>query len=171
MQDKDLTVVEHLTELRSRIIKSLICILLVGCIVFAYVDTILILIIQPVVGKLIFIAPQEAFVTQIHIAFFAGLFISLPFILYQIWAFVSIALLPHERKYILIFGPLSFIFFCLGALFGYMIIVPIGISFLLAIATEYASPMITISRYVSFVVLFPYLLFSLFAMRSVKKFR
>jgi sec-independent protein translocase protein TatC len=102
-------------------------------------------------GKLVFIAPQEAFIANIKIALFGGLFLASPFVTYQIWRFVSAGLKRNEMKYTLIFGPLSFLFFLLGIAFGYFIIVPIGIKFLLGFATELVTPMLTISKYISFV--------------------
>lgn len=150
MIGRKLTLVEHLGELRNRVIKSIISIIVATCLCYGFVDTILPSLIKPV-GKLVFIAPQEAFIARIKIAFFVGLFLSSPLILYQIWRFVSSGLKLGERKYTLIFGPLSLVFFFLGAFFGYFIIVPIGIRFLLGFATDLITPMITISRYISFV--------------------
>lgn len=150
MMDKKLTLIKHLEELRNRVIKSVVSVIIASCLLYSFVNIILPNLVKPV-GKLVFIAPQEAFIARIKIAFFGGLFLSSPFILYQIWRFVSLALKPNERKYILIFGPLSLIFFFMGAFFGYFIIVPIGMRFLLGFATDFITPMITISRYISFV--------------------
>ena len=150
MEDKRLTFVEHLEELRSRIIKSLVFVIVVSCLLYNYIDVLLSILVKPI-GKLVFIAPQEAFITNIKIAFLGGLFLSSPFLLYQIWRFVSAGLKPRERRYTLIFAPLSFIFFILGIAFAYFIIVPIGVNFLLGFATEQLTPMITISKYISFI--------------------
>jgi sec-independent protein translocase protein TatC len=150
MADKELTLVEHLQELRGRIIKSIVFILIVSGLLYNLVDLLLPYLVKPV-GKLVFIAPQEAFITSIKIAFLGGLFFSSPFVLYQIWKFISAALKPSEKKYTLVFGPMSFMFFIFGASFGYFIIMPIGIRFLLGFATDSVSPMITMSNYVSFV--------------------
>jgi sec-independent protein translocase protein TatC len=149
--DRPLTLVEHLEELRARIVKSLIFIIIFSLILYSQIDKILPILIKPV-GKLVFIAPQEAFITKIKIAFFAGLFLASPFVLYQAWRFVSVGLRPHEKKYTLIFGPVSFILFISGCLFGYSVIMPIGIRFLLGFATDFITPMITISKYISFIV-------------------
>jgi sec-independent protein translocase protein TatC len=148
--DKKLTLTEHLEELRNRVIKSLISVIIATCILYSFVDIILAHLVRPV-GRLVFIAPHEAFIARIKISLFAGLFISSPVILYQIWRFVSSGLRPTEKKYVLIFSPFSLILFFLGAFFGYIIIVPIGMKFLLGFATDFITPMITISRYISFV--------------------
>jgi len=148
--DERLTLAEHLEELRSRIIKSVLCIIVTSGILYTFVDKINANLVKPV-GKLVFIAPQEAFVTRIKIAFFGGLFLALPFILYHFWRFISAGLKQNERKFVLIFGPLSFLFFIVGAVFGYSIIVPIGVKFLLGFSTEFIVPMISVNKYVSFV--------------------
>jgi len=148
--DRSLTFTQHLGELRNRIIKSVVFILVATCLLYNFVDVILPALIKPV-GRLVFIAPQKAFITNIKIAIWGGVFLSSPFVLYEIWKFISSGLMPNEKRYILIFGPLSFIFFILGAVFGYFVIVPIGMKFLLGFATDFVSPMITISRYISFI--------------------
>ncbi len=150
MPAQELTLIEHLTELRSRIIKSLVFVIAASCLLYSFVDAILSSLIKPV-GRLVFIAPHEAFISRIKIAFFAGLFMSSPFILYQTWRFVSSGLESKERKYIGIFGPLSLVFFFAGAAFGYFVIVPIGMNFLLGFSTETLVPMIGVSKYISFV--------------------
>lgn len=149
-ENKKLSLVEHLEELRSRIIKSVVFIIVGIFGTYAFVDSLLPALIEPV-GKLVFIAPQEAFVARLKIAFFGGLFLSSPFVLYQIWQFVSGGLNQRERKYIRIFGPLSFIFFIFGVCFCYFIITPISMKFLLGFASDFMEPMITVSKYISFV--------------------
>ena len=149
-KNKKLTLIEHLEELRARIIKSVIFIIICSFVLYHYVDVLISILIKPV-GKLAFIAPQEAFIANIKIAFLGGLFLSSPLVLYQIWKFISVGLKPKERKYILIFGPLSFLFFIAGSIFGYFVIIPIGMNFLLGFATELISPVISISKYISFV--------------------
>lgn len=145
-----LTLVEHLEELRTGVIKSIIFIIACFALLYNFVGVFLPILIKPV-GKLVFIAPQEAFISNIKIAFFGAFFLSSPFWLYQIWKFISEGLNVKEKKYALIFAPLSFVFFFLGISFGYFIIVPIGIKFLLGFATDFVSPMISIQRYISFV--------------------
>lgn len=148
--DRPLPLVQHLNEFRSIIIKSVVFIFIVSCLLYNFVDVILAVLAKPA-GKLIFITPQELFLTNIKIALWGGAFLSSPFVLYEIWKFVSIGLKPDEKKYILIFGPLSFIFFFLGSIFGYFVIVPIGMKFLLGFATDLITPMITVNNYITFI--------------------
>jgi sec-independent protein translocase protein TatC len=102
------------------------------------------------VGKLVFISPVEAFWSRVKLTFFLGIFISLPFVLYQIWTFIQKGLLARERRFVFPLTCISFLLFSVGGGFGYFVIIPIGIRFLLAYGTETLVPMLCISRYLSF---------------------
>ncbi len=148
--DKKVTIEQHLDELRGCILKSLVCFVLCAIVVSARVQSIISFFAKPV-GTLVFITPQEAFVANVKMALFIGLIISTPFILYQAWKFISSGLLPVEKRYAYIFGPISLILFVLGISFGYFVIVPISMNFLLGFSTDVISPMITIDKYISFI--------------------
>ncbi|MBN1871749.1 MAG: twin-arginine translocase subunit TatC [Candidatus Omnitrophica bacterium] len=145
-----LSIVEHLEELRSRLIKAAASVIIMSAAAYIFVDEILAVIVKPV-GHLVFIAPQEAFVSRLKLCIFLGLFLSAPLVLYQIWKFISSALKRNEKRYVMIFAPLSYIFFLSGSVFGYFTIIPVGIKFLLSFASETIIPMITFSQYISFV--------------------
>ena len=149
-QDKKQPLLEHLEELRRRILLSVACVFLAACVFYNFVERILPYLLEPV-GRVVFIAPTEAFVTHVKIALFGGLFLSSPFVIYQIWKFVSMGLAQNERKYIMLFAPASFLFFISGACFGYLVILPIGMKFLLSFGSDYMLPMITVSKYITFV--------------------
>ena len=169
MSERKLTLVKHLEEFRNRIIKSIIFVIACSVFVYCFIDRLLPFLTKPI-GELVFIAPQEAFVANIQIAFFGGLFLSSPVILYQIWRFVSAGLKVNERKYVLIFGPISFIFFIVGCAFGYFVIVPLGIKFLLSFSTDFITPMISISKYISFLGLLTLVFGLVFQLPSVMLF-
>lgn len=149
MADKELTLVDHMTELRRRLIICIISVIVGASLSYFEIKTILALLIKPV-GKLVFITPQEAFVTYIKLAIFSGIFLAMPVILYQIWRFVAVGLKRSEKKYLLLYGPFSFILFLIGAAFAYFVILPLGIKFLLGFATDTLKPMISLKAYVSF---------------------
>ena len=149
MADKQLALVEHLAELRRRLIICFISIFLGTFLCYLKIKKILDLLVRPI-GKLVFIAPQEAFVAYLKLSLIGGVFLALPVILYQIWRFVSLGLKQNEKKYLLLYGPFSFLFFLGGASFAYFLILPLGIKFLLGFATNTLQPMISISKYVSF---------------------
>ena len=145
-----LTLVEHLGELRNRIIKSAVAVIVAMAIMYSYAGKIIPVLIKPL-GKAVFTQPQEAFVAHILIAFFCGIVLCSPILLYQIWSFIAQGLTQKEKKALLIYIPMSLILFIGGVAFGYLIIVPLGIRFLLGFASLVVVPMVTISNYISFV--------------------
>ncbi|HQP10053.1 MAG TPA: twin-arginine translocase subunit TatC [Candidatus Omnitrophota bacterium] len=146
----DLSFLDHYEELRRRIIKCLCAILIGACCFYAFLDPVLAFLIKPV-GRLVFVAPGEAFVVRIMLSVFGGAFFALPVILYHIWRFVIAGLKREEIKYVRIFAPFSFFLFIAGGLVAYFIAVPIAIRFLLNFSTETIVPMITVKNYISFV--------------------
>jgi len=147
--EKRMSFIEHLEELRSRIIKCLITIFIFFCLSYSFVKQILGYVVKPV-GNVVFTSPQEAFFSYLILSFFIGLFLSSPVIIFQIWRFVSVGLLRHERKYLLICGPISFILFICGITFAFFAILPITVRFLLGFQTDFLQPMISVSKYISF---------------------
>lgn len=148
--DKRLSLVEHLEELRSRVIKSILAIIVGSILVYNFLPEIIPFLVKPA-GKLVFIAPQEAFLTNIRVSFLGGLFLASPLVIFQIWRFVSAGLKPEERRTVLIFGPFSFFLFLVGFWFGYSVVTPLGIKFLLGFGSDLVRPMISVAKYVSFV--------------------
>jgi len=154
MRDRRLPLIEHLEELRRRLIVILASVFLFSLASYFYASKILALLIRPV-GKLVFIKPQEAFLSYLKIALLSGMFLSLPVIFYQIWKFVSVGLLPRERKYIFTYGPISFFLFLIGAGFSYQVVLPLGLRFLVdRFSSDTLQSMLSISNYISFVGMF-----------------
>lgn len=149
MLDKHLTFFQHLDELRNRCIKSVIVFSLASCLFYQFIPKILPYLIAPV-EKLVFIYPQEAFLAKITLALIGGLCLSLPYILWQGWRFVYSGLKRREKKYVFIFGILSLFLFAAGCAFGFFLVFPAGIKFLISFAAPEITPMITVSKYVSF---------------------
>lgn len=121
---------EHLIELRSRLVKALAAFIVMFIISFFYARTIYNLLLVPyqhVAGpdaRLIYTAPQEYFFTQIRVAFFTAAFLACPIILSQIYAFVAPGLYKHERN---AFRPYLFatpVFFIFGGLLVFFIVMP-----------------------------------------------
>ncbi|MEW6621471.1 MAG: twin-arginine translocase subunit TatC [bacterium] len=145
--------IEHLEELRIRIIKCLISVFVFFCISYFFSKQILGYVVKPI-GKVVFISPQEAFLSYMFLSFWVGLFVSSPIILFQIWRFMATGLLKHERKSLLIYAPISFFLFACGVAFAFFVVLPIGVKFLLGFQTDFLEPMITVSRYISFAGMF-----------------
>lgn len=152
MQEK-LTLVQHLEELRKRIIICLIATLIISLFCFFYVDNILLILSKPV-GRLVFLKPTEALVTRIKVAFYSGLFIAMPVVIYQIWRFVNPGLIEIERRTLYWTVPFSYLLFILGVTFAFFGVLPTGMKFLLSYGTENIQPMISLSSYISFVIIF-----------------
>jgi sec-independent protein translocase protein TatC len=144
----------HLGELRQRIIVSVIAIGLGFAVTFNFSERIIAWIARPLPVKLAFLEPTEPFWVNMKVALFAGMFLVLPVILYEIWAFVSPGLLPRERKFALPFVILSTLFFGLGAAFALLVIVPFAVKFLISYKTENLVATISVNRYVDFVLKF-----------------
>jgi sec-independent protein translocase protein TatC len=153
---EELPVTEHIEELRQRIFRSVIAVVIGFLVAWPFKKDILLFLEKPLPknlqGKLIFLSPPEAFFTALKVTFFAGILIAFPYILYQLWRFVEPGLYEHEKKFILPFMFFSLLSFFLGALFAYFIILPFGLRFLLGFMGDILTPQITVGSYISFVI-------------------
>ncbi len=147
---KPATFFDHLDELRGRVIQFLFVYIVCCFFIYNLTGSILPYIIRPV-GAVVFNAPGEAFSAYMILTLLGGFIIALPYFLYQVWVFAWEALTDKERKYIVLFGPLSLVFFIGGASFAFFVIVPIALKFLLSFSSNYVVPMISIKNYISFV--------------------
>ncbi len=143
------SLIKHIEELRSRMIKSVGAFILAFCISYPFIGKLLVIIIAPA-GHLVFTAPTEAFSAYMMLGALMALFIASPYIVYQIWAFVAGALKPSEKKFVLLFAPLSLLFFLAGGAFAYFITVPMAYRFLMSFSSPYLVPMVTIKNYFGF---------------------
>jgi sec-independent protein translocase protein TatC len=148
--DDKLPFTDHLDELRHRLIISVIGVGIGFAISYAFSQQILLLLQRPMPTRLIFIAPTEAFFVNLKVALYAGVFLSIPLILFQAWKFVAPGLYEHERRYSYPFLLISTILFLIGATFAYLVILPIALHFLIAQGGELWEPNITLSNYLAF---------------------
>ena len=148
-----MTIVEHLEELRKRLLYSLAAFGVATSAGYLFVERILAVVLRPV-GQVVFLAPTEAFFVRLKVAALAGVFLSLPVMLYQLWRFVSVGLTPTERRYSLSLIPAALALFVSGAAFAFLVILPIGVRFLLSYQTPNLVPMISVQAYTSFVTAF-----------------
>src|SRR5919202_2523989 len=128
--------IEHLIELRSRLIRSLIGFFIAGIVCYIFADRIFNLLVVPYkwalgdrAPSLIYIAPQEYFFVQLKIAFFGGLFLSFPFIAMQIYKFVPPGLYRNERQAFLPYLIATPVLFFVGALVVYFMAMPLLMRF------------------------------------------
>jgi sec-independent protein translocase protein TatC len=135
---------EHLDELRKRLIASLIGIS-IGCVAaFIFLDSyILPFVMLPMQqmlrtgGKLITTEPSEFFMLWLKVGFFAGLIVAMPFVLYQLWLFVAPGLYSHEKRFAIPFVAFASIFFFGGALFSHYVAFPVTWGFFIAFNPSY----------------------------------
>jgi sec-independent protein translocase protein TatC len=148
--DKPLSVMDHLEELRNRILFCLFLIILCTALAYTFVQQIMNIIVRSI-GTLYFMSPAEAFWVQIKLALFIGLYSALPFIFYQIWKFVEIGLKQKEKRHVLPLSVGSFILFTIGGAFCYLFVVPVAVKFLLSYGSDTLVALISVSKYLSFI--------------------
>ena len=141
----------HVEELRKRVIICLVTVIGLSIVCYFYSDLVMGFLTKPYQGKLVFIAPQEAFVTTLKVVLFGGIILALPVIFYEAWKFVAPGLKRKEKRGVLIYTPASVLLFLGGGAFCYFIVLPIGLNFLLGFSQSLFQPMISIDRYISFV--------------------
>lgn len=149
LKDERKPFLEHLEELRKRILFSLISVGLLSALSYTYSDKILELLAKHS-GPLVFIGPEEAFLAYVKIAFFCGLFLSTPVILFNALKFTWVALHKKERRAFGMYLVAATLLFLAGVLFSYYIVLPAAMSFLLSFASNSLKPYISVSRYITF---------------------
>jgi sec-independent protein translocase protein TatC len=169
MEERRMTFSEHLEELRSRLIKSLIAvgIAVVFCVIF--MQEIGQFVIEgphhraldhlrgkyPAIDfRLIAESYQAPFIAYFKLALLVALFLSSPVIAYQMWRFIGAGLYRNERRWVLYFAPLSLALFAGGCLFGYLVMIPIALIFLAQASNPgVVAPLFSVSEYLSLVIL------------------
>lgn len=159
-EDHKMSLTEHLMELRIRLTRSLIALAIGFGVCYYYKDFVFNIITKPLTSVLaknsylIYTGLTEAFFTYMKIAFFASLIITSPYILYQIWKFISPGLLPGEKKYVVPFVLSSSLLFISGILFGYFIVLPTAFEFFVSFNNDYLKAMLSFKDYLSLFVTF-----------------
>jgi len=137
--------VEHLTELRSRLLKSIIFLFIFFIICYFFAENIYSFLISPyaeavknddINRRMIFTALHETFITYLKVAFFAAMFLSSPILITQIWKFIAPGLYQNEKKALLPYLIATPILFILGAMLVYFLIMPLAIKFFLSFETS-----------------------------------
>ena len=146
---------DHLTELRTRIVWSLIPSAIGLGISLYFTSNVMKFLTRDLKTELVFTTPTEAFWTYMKVAMILGLFIAMPIILWNVWAFVAPGLHKHERKYAAPFVIVGSLLFIGGGAFALFVIVPFAMTFLVTFGQEQGlKPMITISSYIDFILKF-----------------
>src|SRR5882762_301961 len=156
VEDK-MSFMEHLGELRVRIVRALIALLVGTVIGLPFSQQIVDWLARPVTRlnyTLVFTAPAEAFWVQMKVGLIVGVFVAAPAILWQVWGFIAPGLHTHERKYALPFVIIGSALFIIGGAFSLYVVTPYAIAFLLSYARPGLTPMITIQNHVDFLLKF-----------------
>ena len=143
--EKKSSFIEHLTELRSRFIKSIVYLFLFFVVCYFFSENIYAFLVTPYADavkddglnrRMIFTALHETFITYLKVAFFAAMFVSSPIILTQIWKFVAPGLYKNEKKALLPYLIATPTLFLLGGMLVYYLIMPLAIKFFLSFETS-----------------------------------
>jgi sec-independent protein translocase protein TatC len=148
---------DHLEELRRRILHSLAAIAVGFIVCWIFADDIYFAIALPLTQvlrelhlseQLVYTSPTAPFTLYVQLSLIAGLFVASPYVILQVWKFISPGLYPHERRYGVPFILLCSVLFLSGGMFAYAIAFPAALRFLLTFAHQF-TPMITVNEYFS----------------------
>jgi sec-independent protein translocase protein TatC len=146
---------DHLEELRKRIVYSVIAVGVGAGACWGYRERIYAIMQKPIMDalkanglseKLVYLNPTEPFNLYLKIAALAGLFLTSPFVLYQVWMFISPGLYRREKRYVVPFMVSTIALFTAGGYFGYKVAYPRALNFLIDFSHQF-TPMITIGEY------------------------
>jgi sec-independent protein translocase protein TatC len=142
LKDTSMSLIDHLVELRSRLIKTLVFLVMAIGVCFFFSEDIFIILLYPLYKALgsqvtvSYFAPHEAFFVYMNLSLYSGLILTVPIILHQLWAFISPGLYYSEQKIVrpfLLFAPIMFI---TGGIFAYWIVLPNALEFFASFQTS-----------------------------------
>jgi sec-independent protein translocase protein TatC len=150
-------VLDHLAELRNRIMISLAAVVVAAIIVFFFSNAIIEFLVtyyrDATHGKrnaLVFTGPADAFLTRLKVATYGGIVLALPVWLYELWRFITPGLNPKEKKYAIPFVLSAIVLFLIGAAVAFLTLEP-ALSFLINVGGSAQTPLFTADRYLSLV--------------------
>ncbi|MQF48650.1 twin-arginine translocase subunit TatC [SAR202 cluster bacterium AC-647-N09_OGT_505m] len=159
MEDREIPLGGHLTELRRRIIVTTVSLVVGTAIAFAFHRVIFNLLMGPAQGfdslqqqKLVFTQMTEMLGITMKVSLMGGLILASPIVLYQVVMFVAPGLTPKEKRYLFALLPGAMLSFVAGASFGYFVLLPPALNFLLTFGSGIAMPMIRVGNYINLVV-------------------
>jgi sec-independent protein translocase protein TatC len=156
-KQKEMSFIQHLIELRDKILRSLIVILVIFIFIFPFANEIYIFIARPIIDVLpedkniIAIGVISPFLTPLKMSLIFAIYIAIPYLLYQIWSFVAPALYKHERQMILPLVISSTFLFYTGLIFSFYVVFPVIFKFLATISPHVVDFTPDIQYYLSFI--------------------
>lgn len=157
--EANMTLTEHLRDLRKRLVVSLIAITIGFAAVYGFAEQVFALLQRPLLNaipeghdrRMMFTGVAQPFIIYLKVGIFGGLILALPVILHQLWLFVAPALYQNERRYMAPFIILSLLSFAIGASFAYGIAFPFSFRYFMGYTSESIQPMISVNEYLNFV--------------------
>lgn len=155
--DKPMTLRDHLTELRKRLFRAFLWVILGFVICYPFAEELFGLLFKPLMkampeaSKLIYTSPPEAFFTFMKVAFVGGIFATSPLVFYQLWAFIAPGLYKEEKLYIIPVAIFSALFFISGGAFCYFVVFPFAFEFFMSYNQGLIQAMPALSETLSFV--------------------
>ncbi len=154
-RDKELSLIQHLDELRRRLLAAAIAVAATTAISFFFAERIIALLLVPTgVERCVALAPTENFTTFMRVALFAGIALAMPVILYELYMYIDPALHAHERRFVLTLGPFVLGLFVAGMAFCYFVLLPNAIKFLITFGGSVIENQLRCNEYLSFVTTF-----------------
>lgn len=157
INEKEMPFLEHLEEFRNRIIKAIIGVIIGAVICLIFSKQLLNVLLWPTTRvdmpiDIQVLKVQGMFIVTLEIAFFGGILVSLPFLLYQVWMFIAPGLYRNEKRYIPRVIASATLLFLTGVAFAYFLIFPFALEFFLGLAPETVQTNIAIDFYISFII-------------------
>ncbi|MEF3255857.1 MAG: twin-arginine translocase subunit TatC [Deferribacterales bacterium] len=156
--DKELPLMAHLEELRKRLVRILVVLLIVFLLCYWKSSYLFHFIKAPLVeymptnSTLSMLKLTEGFITELKLSFMAAVFFAMPYILYELWKFIAPGLYADEKKYVSGFVISASILFFAGAFFCYEFVMPISFKFFLSYAEDGISANLSLTWYLSFII-------------------
>lgn len=156
--EEKLPLTTHLEELRKRLIRVIIVLIVVFSICYSQSGIIFKFITAPLIplfpngSSFAMLKLTEGFFTELKLSLMSAIFFSMPFILYQIWKFIAPGLYAHEKKYVVSFVIASSMLFFIGASFAYYVVFPFGFQFFMNYAKGDVVASLSLQWYLSFVI-------------------
>jgi sec-independent protein translocase protein TatC len=150
------TFISHLVELRDRLLRAILAVIVVFLCLFPWARDLYAMLAKPLIaalpagGQMIATDVVGVFLVPVKVAFLVAFVIALPYVLYQVWAFVAPGLYMHEKRLV---GPLvvaSSVLFIAGMSFAYFLVFPVVFKFMASVAPEGVAWMTDIDKYLSF---------------------
>ena len=150
--EQKLSLLGHLRELRNRLIKVVIALAITTTLSFVFYDWIFNILTRPTQGtNFIFIDITEMVGTIMKVCLASGIILAIPYITFEVIMFIRPALTAKEKKYVYSIMPWVTLMFAGGVVFGYFILVPPAVNFLLQFGSDIATPQLTIGNYINFI--------------------